>query len=163
MIIIVEGPDGAGKSTLIKSMLKSHPGSTCKHFGSPKTDEEAFGYWKVYAQAIEDTDPTTVTIFDRSWYSDVVYGPIFRNRLEMDPMHVKMLELMVQMHGGGHVIYCKAPISVLWARCKKRGETYVLSKEKLTEVAKSYSSIMATQCRLPVIHYDTGTSLNKIW
>ena len=163
MIIIVEGPDGAGKSTLIEGLLKSHPGSTYKHFSNPKTDEEAFGYWKVYAQAIEDTDPTTVTIFDRSWYSDVVYGPIFRNRLEMDPMHVKMLELMVQAHGGGFVIYCTAPINMLWSRCKKRGETYVLSKEKLAEVAKSYGNVMATQCGLPVVKHDTGVPLSKVW
>ena len=158
MIIIVEGPDGAGKSTLIEQLLKSHPGSSYKHFSNPKTDDEAFNYWQVYAKAIEDTDPTKVTVFDRSWYSDVVYGPIFRNRLEMDPMHVRMLEAMVQVHGGGSVIYCTAPTNVLWSRCQKRGEKYVLSKDKLAEVSKSYASIMATQCGLPVVRYDTSVT-----
>lgn len=156
MIIIVEGPDGAGKSTLIDKLMKSHPGSSYKHFSNPKTDEEAYGYWKVYAQAIEETDPNKVTVFDRSWYSDVVYGPIFRDRLEMDPMHVKMLESLVQTHGGGHVIYCTAPVNVLWARCQRRGEKFVLSKDKLAEVAKSYGNVMATQCSLPVARYDTS-------
>lgn len=155
MIIIVEGPDGAGKSTLIDKLLKSYPGSSYQHFSNPKTDEEAWNYWKVYAEAIEATDPTKVTIFDRSWYSDVVYGPIFRNRLEMDPLHVKMLEALVQTHGGGHVIYCTAPVNVLWSRCQKRGEKYVLSKDKLAEVANSYVNVMATQCGLPVVKFDT--------
>ncbi len=156
MIIIVEGPDGAGKSTLIDQLLKSYPGSSYKHFSNPKTDEEAFGYWKVYAEAIEETDPTKVTVFDRSWYSDVVYGPIFRNRLEMDAMHVKMLEALVLTRGGGHVIYCTAPVNVLWSRCQKRGEKYVLSKDKLAEVAKSFSDVMATKCSLPVVRFDTN-------
>lgn len=158
MIIIVEGPDGAGKTTIIKQLMESHPGSSYRHFSNPKTEEEANNYWKVYAEAISLADPAKVHIFDRSWYSDVVYGPIFRGRLEMDPMHVKMLEALVKTHGGGFVLYCTAALKTLWSRCKQRGETFVLSKDKLDEVSKSYAHVMATQCGLPVVRYDTGIS-----
>lgn len=158
MIIIVEGPDGAGKTTIIKQLMESLPGSLYRHFSNPKTKEEADNYWKVYAEAVSSADPTKVHIFDRSWYSDVVYGPIFRGRLEMDPMHVKMLEALVKTHGGGFVIYCTAPLKTLWSRCKQRGETFVLSKDKLDEVSRSYAHVMATQCGLPVIRYDTGAA-----
>ena len=136
--------------------MESHPGSLYRHFGNPKTEEEAYNYWKVYAEAVSLVDPAKVHVFDRSWYSDVVYGPIFRGRLDMDPMHVKMLEALVKTHGGGFVIYCTAPLKTLWARCKQRGETFVLSKDKLDEVSKSYAHVMATQCGLPVVRYDTG-------
>lgn len=138
--------------------MESLPGSLYRHFGNPKTEEEADNYWKVYAEAVSSVDPTKVHIFDRSWYSDVVYGPIFRGRLEMDPMHVKMLEALVKTHGGGFVLYCTAPLKTLWARCKQRGETFVLSKDKLDEVSRSYAHVMATQCGLPVIRYDTGAA-----
>lgn len=156
MIIIVEGPDGAGKSTLIESLLKSHPGSVSKHFGHPKSSEEALNYWRIYAQAIEDAPVDSLTIFDRSWYSDVVYGPIFRDTVEMDALHVKMLEALVMTRGGGYVIYCTAPIRTLWSRCKKRGEEYVPSEDKLIEVSRAYNAVMAKQCGLPVVRYDTS-------
>ena len=58
MIIIVEGPDGAGKTTIIKQLMESHPGSFYRHFSNPKTEEEADNYWKVYAEAVSLADPS---------------------------------------------------------------------------------------------------------
>jgi len=158
MIIIVEGPDGAGKTTRIDQLLASHPGSVYRHFSNPKTDEEAFGYWKVYAQNITNCDPTKLTVFDRSWYSDVVYGPIFRDRVEMDLVHVEMLESLVITHGGGFVLYCTAPTHVLWKRCQERGEKFVLSREKLNQVAISYADVMKNNCKLPCMRVDTNAA-----
>ena len=156
MFIIVEGPDGAGKSTLVYNLLKAYPGSVHRHFGRPETDEDAYNYWQVYAEAIDTADPGLVTIFDRSWYTDLVYGPVFRNRTEMSLMHVKMLEAMVYVKGGGHVIYCTAPIKTLWARCGKRGEDYVRSRQQLLDVSNGYADILTNVCTLPVVRFDTG-------
>jgi GTPase SAR1 family protein len=156
MIIIVEGPDGAGKSTLINKLLASHPGSIYKHFGKPENEDEANNYWKVYAKAVKDAPTTGVTIFDRSWYSDLVYGPVLRNRTEMDQMHVEMLESMVITNGGGFVVYCTAPTRLLWARCKQRGETLIKDVETLNLLANTYKTVMSTNCSLPVIRYDTS-------
>lgn len=156
MIIIVEGPDGAGKTTRINQLLESHPGSSYQHFSNPKTPQEADDYWQVYAKAIKDTDPNKVAIFDRSWYSDRVYGPIFRERMEMLDLHVEMLEALVYKHGGGFVIYCTAPTKLLWKRCQERGEKFVLSESKLDAVRESYESVMKTDCHLPVIRIDTS-------
>lgn len=155
MIIIVEGPDGAGKSTLIKQLLDSHPGSTMKHFSKPNTDEEALNYWQVYMDAVLEADPTKLTIFDRSWYSDLVYAPVMRHRDEMDIRHVKMLESLVVTHGGGYVIYMTATLNVLWKRCTVRGEHYVKTKEQLAALAQGYSDVFANACSLPVVRYDT--------
>jgi thymidylate kinase len=155
MIIIIEGPDGAGKTTTINKLLKSHPGSTTVHFSNPLTDEEAFGYWKVYAKAILDSDPNGVTFFDRSWYSDMVYAPIFREREEMSQLHCERLNSLLVHHGGGHIVYCTASPSRLWKRCKKRGEDYVKTKALLDQVSIAYENIMYTQDTLPVIRFDT--------
>jgi len=155
MIIIVEGPDGAGKSTLIQQLLASHPGSTMKHFGAPKNDDESYNYWQVYMDAINEADPTKLTIFDRSWYSDLVYAPVMRNRDEMDLRHVKLLEAFVVSHGGGYVIYLTATLNVLWKRCTVRGEHYVKTKEQLIALAQGYSDVFANVCTLPVVRYDT--------
>lgn len=156
MIIIVEGPDGAGKTTVIEKLLKSHPGSSYRHFSYPETDEEAFNYYQTYAQAIKETDPTRVTLFDRSWYSDLIYGPIFRNRQEMSFLHAEMLDALVITHGGGFIIYCTAPLNILWARCKKRGESFIKNIAQLEKISDDYRSILSTKCTLPVIRFDTA-------
>jgi thymidylate kinase len=152
MIIIVEGPDGAGKTTLIGKLQMSIKNTKVIHFSNPKTDEEAFNYWKVYATAIKEA--TGTTIFDRSWYSDMVYGPVFRGREEMSQLQASMLEALVVTNGGGFVIYCTAPTNVLWTRCQRRGETFVRTYEKLREIVEGYKTVF-TNSILPVVKNDT--------
>ena len=157
MIYIIEGPDGAGKTTLVEQIKKSHMNAKVLHFGAPQTPEEADNYYKVYAEAISAKRDDEVLIFDRSWYSDMVYGPVMRNRQEMTQEHADMLSAMVVACGGGIIIYCTAPIKVLWARCQRRGETYLQNQAQLRAIATGYSKVMAENVRfLPVVRYDTA-------
>ena len=157
MIYIIEGPDGAGKTTLVEQIKKSHMNAKVLHFGAPQTPEEADNYYKVYAEAISAKRDDEVLIFDRSWYSDMVYGPVMRNRQEMTQEHADMLSAMVVACGGGIIIYCTAPIKVLWARCQRRGETYLQNQAQLQAIATGYSKVMAENVRfLPVVRYDTA-------
>lgn len=157
MIYIIEGPDGAGKTTLVEQIKKSHMNAKVLHFGAPQTPEEADNYYKVYAEAINAKRDDEVLIFDRSWYSDMVYGPVMRNRQEMSQEHADMLSAMVVACGGGIIIYCTAPIKVLWARCQRRGETYLQNQAQLQAIATGYSKVMAENVRfLPVVRYDTA-------
>lgn len=157
MIYIIEGPDGAGKTTLVEQIKKSHMNAKVLHFGAPQTPEEADNYYKVYAEAINAKRDDEVLIFDRSWYSDMVYGPVMRNRQEMTQEHADMLSAMVVARGGGIIIYCTAPIKVLWARCQRRGETYLQNQAQLQAISVGYSKVMAENVRfLPVVRYDTA-------
>lgn len=157
MIYIIEGPDGAGKTTLVEQIKKSHMNAKVLHFGAPQTPEEADNYYKVYAEAINAKRDDEVLIFDRSWYSDMVYGPVMRNRQEMTQEHADMLSAMVVACGGGIIIYCTAPIKVLWARCQRRGETYLQNQAQLQAISVGYSKVMAENVRfLPVVRYDTA-------
>lgn len=160
MIYIIEGPDGAGKTTLVEQIRKSNYNAVVKHFGAPQTPEEADNYYKVYAEAINAKSDDEVLIFDRSWYSDMVYGPVMRGRLEMTQAHADMLSAMVVASGGGIVIYCTAPIKILWARCTRRGEAYITTREKLADIAKGYAEVMKNNVRfLPVVRYDTSVAV----
>jgi thymidylate kinase len=151
MIIIIEGPDGSGKSTVAKQLNVAISNSRIIHFGAPVNDAEAFSYYKKYAAEIVNAKPNETLIFDRSWYSDMVYGPIMRNREEMPDVTAKMLEALVTIHGGGMVIYCTGHLSTLWARCKTRGESYIPTIECLGLISDSYKQLFETQCGLPVI------------
>ena len=155
MIYIVEGPDGAGKTTLVEKLIKSNPNAIKLHFSKPATIEEAFNYWRVYYNSLRATEKSPVTIFDRSWYSDMVYGPIMRGREEMLQENAELLELVVMALGGGIILYCTGDPKVLWQRCQKRGEDHVPNFEKLKQLHEKYEQVMKTPKYLPVVRYDT--------
>lgn len=157
MYYIIDGPDGAGKSTLARQIQEANPGSIILHFGTPATEEEANNYWLTYFNALKDY-ADKVVIFDRSWYSDMVYGPVMRNRCEMSPEHAEMLEMTVRSLGGGIVIYCTGVQSKLWSRCVRRGETYIPDSAVHKRICEAYDSVMRDITWLPVIRYNTTTT-----
>ena len=152
--ILVEGPDGAGKSTLVKN-LKEQFGdrAVCYHFGVPADHTKQYN---LYADTILKHENTNaVVIFDRGWYSDRVYAPIMRHREEMSRKQAKELDKIVKVTGGGVILYCTADIDTLWDRCQQRGETYIENKEQLLLISKTYD-FMLMFSELPVVKYDTS-------
>lgn len=154
MIYIIDGPDGAGKSTLAKRIHEASPGSEILHFGAPQTEEEANNYWQVYMNALNKAADHTI-IFDRSWYSDMVYGPVMRGKEEMTDMHRQCLEHAVRSLGGGLVIYCTGVQRKLWSRCLQRGETYIKNGDQHKAICQKYDEVMHSITRLPIIVYNT--------
>ena len=75
MIFILEGPDGSGKSTLADKIAKQS-GYTLLHRTQPKSDEDKKRMMDEYLDGINSGKNC---IFDRSWYSEMVYGPIMRD------------------------------------------------------------------------------------
>lgn len=159
MIYLVDGPDGAGKTTLARKIKEASPGAEIVHFGAPATAEEADNYWKVYLNAIEQASVNTAysktIIFDRSWYSDLVYGPVMRGKTELTDEHRTCLEHAVRSCGGGLVIYCTGVQRKLWSRCLQRGETYITNAEQHKAICEKYDEVMKTIKLLPLVVYNT--------
>lgn len=155
MIYIIEGPDGAGKTTLVNKILKTTPGATTFHFGAPKSEEEDLNYWMLYYDVITKRNPNSVVIFDRSWFSDMVYGPVMRGHTAMKAQTSDMLAKTVIDYGGGIIIYCTAATHVLWERCNKRGEDDITGIDKLDQISKNYERLMSEHSILPVVRYNT--------
>ena len=155
MIIIVEGPDGAGKTTAISGLVDQYPHAKVYHFGAPKPGEDQF---LRYAKPIITATRDDLIIYDRSWYSEFVYGPVMRNTHELEWLHSKILEKIVVGCGGGHILYLTAKADILWDRCMKRGETYIENKLQLTEIALLYDEVMSSIPKyLPVFKVDTSS------
>lgn len=154
MIYIIEGPDGAGKTTLARSIKYASPGSSILHFEAPLTDKEADDYWLKYLEAIQCVNGNTL-IFDRSWYSDMVYGPVIRNRVEMTEVHKQCLEHAVRSCGGGLVIYCTGVQRKLWTRCLQRGETFIKNADQHKAICNKYDEVMHSIELLPLVVYNT--------
>lgn len=151
MFIIFEGPDGAGKTTMINKMKEQYPEAIVTAFGKPPENIDQF-IW--YSSALLAAKPEEVHILDRSWYSELVYGPIMRGKTAILPQHVLLLEMLVKQKGGGHVMHLTANNRTLAARCKKRGEDYV-NMEQLKKIREAYFVMFKKHCNLP--HFEVHT------
>jgi hypothetical protein len=76
--IIVEGMDGAGKTTLVDKLAKQFDLVTITR---PKG--RPLGEW--WAEELERPEDAPVPIHDRFFYSELVYGPVLRKSIEADP------------------------------------------------------------------------------
>lgn len=152
-IIIVEGPDGAGKTTLINKLLATYKDSKVFKFSNPKNPNEE--QLSMYANALVAAAKECETvIFDRSWFSELVYGPIVRGTHIFNNWQLETLDNIVRGLGGGMVIYVTADINTLWRRCQKRGETYIKTKAQLDELRLKYEEVLgplSTVTSLPIV------------
>ena len=150
MITIIEGPDGAGKTTLAK-YIAFVTNSEIIHFGKPANEAEHIAQLSQYADILANKDNI---VLDRSWLSDLVYAKVMKDR-EFITTKEQSDALLELGNGKAIVIFCNADIETLWQRCQDRGETYVTQFDKLLYIRAEYMGLMQTVSEhLPVLHYE---------
>lgn len=149
MIIIIEGPDGSGKTTLAEK-LSRQTGYPIIHRTQPKTDEEKKLMMDEYLQAILSGKNM---IFDRCWYSEMAYGPVMRDSSVIS--YPEMYELEEHLtRRGAIIIYATGPRAALWQRCQKRGEDYITSRDDFNAICENFDKIMRVPHHIPVVRYE---------
>ena len=149
MIIIIEGPDGSGKTTLANK-IKDQTGYILLH-RSHETDAGAASLFEEYAQVIKAGKNC---IMDRSWYSEMVYGPVMRDGSDISFHQMYELERLLAKNGA-LVIHCTAPEATLWKRCLKRGEDYVTTKDAFHKICNDFDALMYDVPHyVPVLTYE---------
>ena len=148
MIIIIDGPDGSGKSTLAAKLSKQ-TGYPVVHRSAPKSAEEKAAMMQMYLQAIKEGKNI---IWDRCWYSEMVYGPVMRDEHVITYPQMYELERLLAKRGA-IIIYCTDKPEVLWRRCALRGEDYVPSYEVFIDICKGYEELMNAPHIVPVVKY----------
>jgi thymidylate kinase len=157
MIIILEGPDGAGKTTLAETLRQrlqsDHMTQIVKH--GPYTNLVAEELCKIYfrsmTQALTYNDHV---IMDRSWLSEPVYGSVYRggaNRVDMP--RKRMLE-RVALARGAVVVQCQPSFDLCATTFASRSEDeYLDTIKQLRQVYDEYETLKL-HTDLPVVHYD---------
>ena len=112
MIVLIEGPDGAGKTTLAKQIVKL-TGATYLHADKPTRHPLV-----EYTAGIE---PGTDYVLDRWHLGEEVYGPIHRGQSGLSPEQFIAVEQFLD-ELGAVVIYCSGSLATLMTRVSKRGE-----------------------------------------
>ena len=147
-MIILEGPDCSGKSTL----MERFPDHLEKHHFSHEEDK-----LKRYLRFLSDCSPRAV--LDRFHLSEQVYGRVMRNRNEF-VYTGRFIERVLLTHDSC-VILCLPPLGAVLTRWRERlGEEMVQDERTMRRIYESYTSL---HTYLPVYLYDyTKDSVDDI-
>jgi thymidylate kinase len=152
-IIILEGPDGAGKTTLARhSSFSDH---TYYHQGPFKTDP--------YEETIKKVNGATLpAIFDRLHLGERVYGPIYRNKDLLGTRKQFQLDEMLR-HRGAALIVCLPPYADALRAWQKRSEEGKEMFAGEADFRRVYEAYKALRSLIPTFYYDyTITSPERL-
>lgn len=149
MIIIIEGADGSGKTTLANQLSKQTKYPII-HMSNPKTELEKVTMMGLYVQQLRTGKNF---IFDRCWYSEMAYGPVFRDKSYITYPQMYELERML-CKAGAMIIYCTGPKAALWMRCQRRGENFVTSSVDFDKVYTNFEELFSAPHLVPVVRYE---------
>lgn len=125
-LIVLEGVDGAGKTTLVERLVDMlDEDVVVKHCGPPKGDILKEYEWSL---ASSYRPMTTDFICDRWHVGELVYGPMLRGKSQLTPAMVNHIEMFLSSRGALR-LHVDAPIEAILARVGKRGEDLVNSHQ----------------------------------
>lgn len=143
MLIVLEGCDGAGKTTLAQFLSKLLNADIIHCTAETPNDYEFFD--NIISAAV-----TRNIIADRFCYGQFVYQKKEERRLSKDDLRVIETRML---DADGKVILVTAPHSTIISRLAIRGE---VTLTPVPELLERFEKIMSESI-LPIIRYDTGS------
>lgn len=119
MLIVLEGVDGAGKTTLTERIMSTLPDTTLRlHSGPLKGDPLREYVWR-----LRDYAPTSEMniICDRWHVGELVYGPLYRDACKLTPAMRKYVEMYLDKLGA-YKLVVTTDLPTIKQRLKDRGE-----------------------------------------
>lgn len=105
--IIIEGMDGAGKTTLVDSLMMHVPNlEVIRNDLGPKQN---LNVW--WPAQLDRQEGEVIPLHDRFFYSELVYGPIIRGHITAEPTLVQ--NVLWFLRSTALLIYCRPHRDVL--------------------------------------------------
>jgi thymidylate kinase len=170
LLVILEGCDGAGKSTLADAL--AHRGERegfnveVWHKGPPET-KDPFAEYEGPLINYTPQDDRRLVICDRWHLGEFIYGPVLRGVSRLDWAGLRHIDLRLQALGAVQVIVT-TNIETILARLRRRGED-LIPPEKLTIIRDAYQSVYEAfggrngHIRLQTNDGDIDRQVNDIW
>ncbi len=147
-MIVLEGCDGVGKTTLAARLAAAHGFAVVHSTVTPDDVDIVQRYLAVLG------DPRRL-LLDRSFVSELVYGPLVRGRSRLTLSQVIDLAQVVRDRTGTFV-HLTASTTVILARLRNRADATVPTAATIERIQHAYTCIFAeiASCA-PVAQMDT--------
>lgn len=158
MLILIEGADNTGKTTLAK-MLCSQIGAYYHHCGKPQSEYVFEEYEHLYLDKLRDYENV---VMDRGHLGEYVYSQLWRGGLSMEPDQFSILTAAAEASFRGLlVVHAKSPVDVIIERCRKNGED-LLQEDQVGRCVELFDEIiLETQKEASVFLYDSSKMLTS--
>lgn len=152
MLIVIEGPDKTGKTTLAKAIAEQL-GYEYVHFSAPKgspADEYIDFLLKLKRP----------TVCDRFHLGELVYGPMFRGKAGITPLELVTIERVMRLKQT-ILIHAVTNMKLANQRLVHSTEHEVVDTRQNIAAAQGFAKVVPLTNAGPVIRYD-GSSLDSI-
>ena len=152
-MIIIEGLDGVGKTTLVDYFVNM--GMKKYHFDY---DAQNMDLFTKYMRVLDEK--TDILVLDRSFVSEMVYGPVLRNNCKLTiEQYTELLKLYREK--GATIIYLTAPKEVLLERRANDLKDYEMIDKYYETLNVRYDEIMDYSSNyINILQYDSF-AMNK--
>jgi len=126
MLIVLEGVDGAGKTTLTQRIMSTLPAETLRlHSGPLKGDPLKEYLWRLRAY---QPDSYQNIICDRWHVGELIYGPLFRGQSKLTPEMLTYIEMFLDKLGA-YKLVVTADLMTIRQRLTDRGENLLATND----------------------------------
>ena len=137
-LVIIDGPDCSGKSTLANELVKRHDGVHLHQ--TYRFKNQMFTYHTARLRKAIELSKDRLVVLDRLWMSEAIYGNVYRGGTKW-PHEGRMMDRVIRKHGGLYII-CSGEPSVIGARHAqmklKRVEQF---NDKMETIAELFNSM----------------------
>ena len=138
-LIVLEGVDGAGKTTYAEQLIAEWPvqdKTWLLHAGQPAAKPIMHQYETALLSLYDPRDPDQLVVCDRWHVGETVYGPIYRGRSRLTPGMARYVDQLLDSLGAVKCVL-SGTLKTLTRRLADRGEDF-LKPEHLALVADQY-------------------------
>lgn len=142
--LIIEGPDGSGKSTLIKQLVEDYD----LELHARASDSVDGPVPDIYDWAKHDATTwagmTTQNIYDRHpLISELIYGPLCRGKIDGRFLQTEGAKLIKQMYSDTVMIVCLPDLDVVKANLSSAGQMAGVN-DNIEAIYEEYKMMFAT-------------------
>ncbi len=163
-IIILEGPDGTGKTTLAQRLVKDH-GATYIHQGWSKGVDWGLRHLATMRRAARLASLGKPVVVDRLWLSGEIYGSVFRGKSD-DRDYARLIQRIGLTHGALTVLCLPARAELAnqahHVMLGERREMY----QDISKVVRFYTEVrdgLGRRWKHPTCYADVLTGPDPTW